>query len=163
MPEFTFNTDGLDTVEFKAGDTIIREGKPTKEVYVLKSGDVRVESNGELICKVNEPLTILGEMSVLLDSEATATVLAESDSTFYVIPDLLEYGKENPESTMHVARTIAARLVNMNNLFIEVKAEMAKQQGAEIGERTLSSRLHALMVKMDNFWGQDVLTLNKKS
>ena len=156
MPDFTFDVSDLLEVKFNKGDTVLEEGKPGELVYVLKEGAVRVETAGRELCKINEPLTIFGEISVLLETEHTADVIAEDDSTFYVIKDLVGYLRGSSEASLHVAKILATRVVNMNNTFVEVKNEIEQLQARGETGPSFRQGLLRIVQKMDEFWGRDI-------
>jgi len=99
---------------------------------------------------------VLGEVSVLLEDDYSATVIAVTDTTFYVIDDLFTLFKDKPEICMKVARLLALRLQNMNMLYGEIKHEIEKMQTDEKTKKS-SSKLYNLILKMDAFWGRDAL------
>jgi CRP/FNR family transcriptional regulator, cyclic AMP receptor protein len=156
MQEVIFDTEGLPEKNYKKGDVIFAEGREGSEAYILKEGSVSVTAGGNEICKVNHPGTIIGEISVLLEGEYSATVTAQEDTIFYVIDDLFGLFKTNPEICMNVAKLLALRLVNMNHHFAEIKYEIEMLQ-TNASTKQASSKLHRLMLKMDQFWGRDVL------
>jgi len=155
MLEFEFDVTGLPVVEFVKGDIVMEEGKTGKCVYVLKEGAVSVATAGREICKINEPLTIFGEISILLETEHTATVTAEEDCVFHAIDDFVEFIKGQPESGLHVAKILCSRIANMNHTFIEIKNEIEELQ-ADDNAGSVKGKLYDILVKMDTFWGRDV-------
>jgi len=93
--DFKDNADILEKIndlftEFKAkkGEVIIREGEVGDELYIIKSGSVRIEKN----TLQNEPYTVVvlnaeqnvffGEIGLLLNDKRSATVVAEEDCSF---------------------------------------------------------------------------------
>ena len=92
---------------------------------------------------------------MLLDSNHTATVTAEEQTTFYVVDDLLKCFESNPTACLKVAQTLATRVMNMNNHFLEIKYEILQMQ--EDASSNRGGRLLTLVEKMDQFWGQDIL------
>jgi len=161
MPEFKFDVTGLPETKFGKGESLLVEGRRGGTVYVLKEGAVRVVTGGREVCKVNTPLATFGEISVLLDSEASASVITEADSTFYVIKDFVSFLRSNPEAGLHVARVLSSRIVNMNNAFVEIKAELGQVSSAEPSAKT-QGKIQALILKLDQFWGQELWSLPKK-
>ena len=162
MQEIISHFEGLSLTGYKKGDVIYQEGKSGAQVYILKEGSVAVTAFGNEICKLNTPGTILGEVSVLLEADYSATVTAQTDTTFYVIDDLFSLFKEKPEICMKVARLLALRLQNMNMLYGEIKHEIEKMQTDEKTKKS-SSKLYNLVLKMDAFWGRDVMNPMGKS
>jgi CRP/FNR family transcriptional regulator, cyclic AMP receptor protein len=155
MPEFTFEVSGLAETAFSKGDILLQEGKRGDAVFVLKEGAVKVTTAGRELCKVNVPLAIFGEISVLLDSDASATVSAETDCKCYVIRDFVGFLRNHPEAGLHVARVMAGRIVNMNNTFVEIKDQLAKATKNSESSKS-NSKVLELLAKMDQFWGQEL-------
>ena len=54
-------------------------------MYVLESGSVTVERDGVPFARIDKPGAVFGEMSVVLDKPATATVRAETDVEVHVV------------------------------------------------------------------------------
>ena len=156
MNEFSFDVTGLKEQTFEKGEHVLEEGKDSQNVFILKDGNVSVTADGTELCKANTPGTIFGEISVLIDSNHTATVTAEDQTTFYVVDDLMAYFESNPTACLKVAQTLATRVMNMNNHFLEIKHEVLQLQ-KDASSNQGSSKLLTLVEKMDQFWGQDIL------
>lgn len=151
MPAFQMKVAGLPEVQISAGTTILVEGQRSGKVYILKSGELAVSVGGRELCRVAEPTTIFGEMSVLLDSPATATVTVVKDASFYVIDDLVKHLRSDADSALHVAKILASRVANMNNSFVQFKGELEKLQS-----KGLKGSVLAAVARIDEFWGRDV-------
>jgi len=115
---------GLEEVKISKGEILIHEGQKTDKVYVLEDGLVTVRKGDKILAKVDTGGTVFGEIAALLKTVHVATVEATKDSTFYVIPDLLEFIRQNPEAGVNVAQVLAVRLVNMNNRFVIIKEDI---------------------------------------
>ncbi len=155
MQEVIEGVEGLREESYKKGDIIFAEGKRGNVVYILKDGSVAVSALGSELCKLNTPGTILGEMSALLEGDYSATVTANSDTTFYVIENLFELFENKPEICMKVARLLALRLQNMNLLYGEMKHEIEVLQN-DSSTKQASSRLYGLILKMDQFLSKNI-------
>ena len=107
MQEIMSHVEGLPETTYQKGDVIYEEGKSGARVYILKEGSVVVTAFGNELCRLNTPGTILGEVSVLLEDDYSATVTAVADTTFYVVDDLFLLFKDKPEICMKVARLLA--------------------------------------------------------
>ena len=119
----------LPKAEFKSGDVLLEKGDRSSKVFVLLSGEIAITVEDHLLAKERSPGSIVGEISALLGSPIVATVTATEDSEFYVIEDLIEFLKGNPEISIHVSQTLAYRLVYMNEHFVEIRDAIAGMQG----------------------------------
>jgi len=155
MPNAKFDVNGLPEAKFDKGHVLLEEGKPGNKVYVLKDGSVAVVAGGNELCKVSEAMTMFGEISILLDSKASANVVVQETSTFYVIDDLMKYLTTNPQSAIHISQVLAKRLVEMNKVYVQIKTEVLKMEGNPAAKA--SKKLWGLILKMDAFWGREVV------
>jgi len=123
LEELSVNEVKLDT-----GTVLITEGEMNDNVYVLTSGKVSIQTRKYEIATVDEPGTILGEISVLLSTLPVATVVTLEASTFYVVSDFLQFLADHPQAAVSVAQVLACRLINMNNHFVQIKDELSTMQ-----------------------------------
>ena len=79
------------TLSLEPGDVLIKEGDPGGDLYVLESGRLRVERDGVTLATIGSPGALIGEMSVLLGTENTATVRAEKPTIVRVVKDALAW------------------------------------------------------------------------
>lgn len=70
---------------FPAGTTVIRQGSPGTDVYLVLDGVVRVERNGEALAEYG-PGAMLGERARLEDGTRTATVVAVTPCKVASVP-----------------------------------------------------------------------------
>jgi CRP-like cAMP-binding protein len=68
----------VDRAKFAAGDVLIREGEPGQAFLILIVGEAEVSRRGEPLRRLH-PGEHAGEMGLLDDSPASATVVARSD------------------------------------------------------------------------------------
>ena len=68
----------IDRARFQAGDVLIREGQSGEAFLLLTAGEAEVSQAGKPL-RLLEPGDHAGEMSLLDDSPASATVVATSD------------------------------------------------------------------------------------
>lgn len=114
----------LPAVEIPSGHEIVREGERTGAVWILVSGELRVRRGTTVVDWIDQPGAVIGEMAVLLDTAATASVDASE-------PSQLRYaanGKEflaDPTVTHLVAVGLAERL----NLITTYLADLQDQYG----------------------------------
>jgi CRP/FNR family transcriptional regulator, cyclic AMP receptor protein len=63
----------VDEVDIPAGKVLMRQGENGSEMFVIATGTVRIERNGEFIRDAG-PGTAIGEMALLSQGARTATV-----------------------------------------------------------------------------------------
>ena len=102
--------------DFEAGSIVIEQGSKSGPLLVLIKGEVEVLRDNVRVAKISEPGAIFGEMSVLLDSERTATVRALQASTFAVIENPRQFLASSTEAGLHVAVLLASRLDALEDL-----------------------------------------------
>ena len=79
-------TDLVDISEYKAGDTIVEQGKPGGVLYVLYSGvaDITCHSHGhDVRVATADETSLFGEMSFLTGEDSSASVVAQKDCVVY--------------------------------------------------------------------------------
>ncbi len=69
---------GARQMKFAAGDVMIHQDSPGGTLFVLRSGNARVESSGFLLTKIG-PGQVCGEIAFLENCLCTATVTAETE------------------------------------------------------------------------------------
>lgn len=111
------------------GAVLIAEGAAPGRMLVLESGTVTVERDGVRVARIDSPGAVLGEMSVVLDKPATATLRAESDVAVRVVDDPLSFLVEQPGAALAVLRTTATRLDGMTQYLADVKTQLAGEDG----------------------------------
>jgi CRP/FNR family transcriptional regulator, cyclic AMP receptor protein len=117
--------DGLPVRAVPAGDVLIEEGVRHDGMLVLLSGSVSVERDGVQFARVDTPGAVFGEMSVVLDKVATATVRARSDVEVYSIAEPLDFLRDKPGAALAVLRVTAARLDGLTQYLVDVKQQYA--------------------------------------
>ncbi|GAB1441197.1 hypothetical protein MASR2M39_00310 [Ignavibacteriales bacterium] len=65
---------------FKPGDVITREGAVDKELFILISGKIGVFKSDVKVAEFSEKGMVIGEMSIILEGERTASLIAEEES-----------------------------------------------------------------------------------
>jgi len=121
--------DGYPRRQLQARDVLIVDGEPVRELFVLVSGNLRIEKHGSLIATVVEPGACVGEMSLLLGIPATADVVAGERSELAVIDDagtMLDGGDGLP---LVLARLLARRLQVMTTYLADIKQQYADHEG----------------------------------
>ena len=114
--------------KINAGETIVEEGTPPSDLFVLKNGSVGVYVEDTLIEVFNAKNTVVGEMSVILDRPRTATVKARSNCTItrYDGRDLDALVRDHPEVAQIIFKSLATRLDKANKKIAELTDEARK-------------------------------------
>ena len=73
-----------DTVDLPAGKALMRQGEDGNEMFVIASGKVRVERNGNEIATLG-PGQAVGEMALLSEGPRLATVTTLEPTTAFVL------------------------------------------------------------------------------
>jgi CRP/FNR family transcriptional regulator, cyclic AMP receptor protein len=112
-----------------SGEALITEGDAGGELYVLESGRLTVERDGVTIATITEPGALIGEMSVLLGVDHSATVRAETQSTVRVIADAMPFLERNPLMALHVATLACERLDRTSALVVSLRKDAEDKAG----------------------------------
>jgi CRP-like cAMP-binding protein len=118
--------------DLSAGETLIEAGEAGGELYVLERGRLVVERDGVTLATITEPGALIGEMSVLLGVDHSATVRAEAPTTIRVIADAMPFLERTPLMALHVATLACERLDRTSALLVELRKETegrASEQG----------------------------------
>ncbi|MCC8975813.1 Crp/Fnr family transcriptional regulator [Bradyrhizobium brasilense] len=107
--------NSIETRLVRAGGIIFREGEQANELFVIKSGYVRIQVGNKTMADL-APDTIFGEMA-LIDNEprsATATALTDVELVPVSEKQFLFLVSQTPHFALKVMRTLAQRLRTMN-------------------------------------------------
>jgi CRP/FNR family transcriptional regulator, cyclic AMP receptor protein len=101
----------IPTRDYRAGETIFREGEPGLEFYVIRAGRVRILSGNRLLETLGEN-EIFGEMALIDTSPRSATVVAETDVVVAPVTEkqYLFLVRHTPYFALKVMRVLADRL-----------------------------------------------------
>ncbi|MFS0736222.1 cyclic nucleotide-binding domain-containing protein [Sphingomonas sp. 1P06PA] len=96
----------------KAGEVLTREGEPVGNLFYLADGTAAVSSRGMWIATATAP-TLVGEMTVLDQSGATATVSLDGAARMWCVdgPALRRFLKENPDIRMALENSFFGSLI----------------------------------------------------
>lgn len=130
---------GQKTVTYQPGDTIIPEGGHLGRLFVLIEGEIDVIREDTQVTHVDEPGSIFGEMSVLLDMPHSASVKALSAVKAYVVDDALKFLEQHPELSLHLATLLARRLYYTTSYLVDLQQQAAgKRHDLDIVDSILS-------------------------
>jgi CRP-like cAMP-binding protein len=114
----------LPEVDIESGHEILREGERTGAIWILVSGELRVRRGATVVDWIDEPGAVIGEMAVLLDTAATASVEASE-------PSRLRYAANGEDflADPTVIRLVAVGLAERLNLVTTYLADLQNQYG----------------------------------
>ncbi len=115
----------LPELRLARGDTLVEEGVRTDRLYVLKSGAFEVVRNHVRVVLISEPGAFMGEISAVLGSAPTATVVAARDSTVHVVDHASAAVRKRPELTLAIAQLLARRLAAITAYLVDIKRQYA--------------------------------------
>lgn len=131
--------EGLKQVRFKSGEIMLAEGARLEHLYILVEGQVEIIREKTQVTHADEPGSVFGEMSVLLDMPHTATVKALSDVVVYDVPDAIAFLEERPQLALHIATILARRLYYTTSYLVDLQQQAAgKRQDLDIVDEILS-------------------------
>jgi len=137
-------------VEFKAGETIFREGEAGTLMFLVQGGELEVfreiGSGGTQIAVLQRG-DFFGEMSLLEKEPRTHSVRALSDSRLVQIDrrDLRQMLRRNPEIAVRMVRKLSARLATTEDMVVRAWAgHDAMNRGTTERVAALRARLVAL-------------------
>jgi CRP-like cAMP-binding protein len=108
----------IETRSAKAGDIIFREGEEAHELFVIKSGQVRIQIGNRTMAELPAD-SIFGEMALIDDERRSATALAITDVELVPISEkqFLFLVSQTPYFALKVMRVLAQRLRVTNKSF----------------------------------------------
>lgn len=137
-------------VEFKAGETIFRQGESGTLMYLVQGGEVEVlqeHSGTETQIAVLKRSDFFGEMSLLEEAPRTHTVRALSDSKLVQIDrhDLQQMLSRNPDIAVRMVRKLSGRLATTEDMVMRAYNSLGAQTQAGTGRvAAVKARLIAL-------------------
>lgn len=105
----------VETLRVRAGGVIFREGEPADELFVIKSGYVRIQIDNRTMAELSAD-NIFGEMALIDNEPRSATAMAITDVELVPISEkqFLFLVSQTPYFALKVMRTLAQRLRVMN-------------------------------------------------
>jgi CRP/FNR family transcriptional regulator, cyclic AMP receptor protein len=116
---------GLPEIRLAKGESLIEEAVRTDRLYVLRSGAFEVVRNGVRVVLISEPGAFLGEISAVLGSAPTASVVATEASTVHVVDNASAIVQCRPELTYAIAQLLARRLSAVTAYLVDIKRQYA--------------------------------------
>ena len=110
--------NNIDALLFKAGNVIFREGDEARDLFVIKSGQVRIQIGNRTITELG-PDSIFGEMALIDNEPRSATATAVTDVELVPVSEkqFLFLVSQTPYFALKVMRVLAKRLRATNKTF----------------------------------------------
>jgi CRP-like cAMP-binding protein len=115
----------LPEIRIANGEMLIEEAIRTDRLYVLKSGAFDVVRNGVRVVSITAPGAFLGEISAVLGSAPTASVIARQDSSVHVVDNASASVRGQPDLTYAIAQLLARRLSAVTAYLVDIKRQYA--------------------------------------
>ena len=125
MPDILDYCKGRKAETFNSGAILITEGGNERKLFVLVEGQVEVLRKDTQVSYIEEPGSLFGEMSVLLDMPYSATVKALSTVKAYVIDDPIEFLGSQAEIALELAALLARRLYYTTSYLVDLQQQAA--------------------------------------
>jgi CRP-like cAMP-binding protein len=135
---------GQKVVHFESGETIVPEGARLGKLFILIEGQIEVIRRDTQVTHVDEPGSIFGEMSVLLDMPHSATVKALSRVDAYDIDDALSFLESNSDVAIHLATLLARRLYYTTTYLVDLQQQAeGRRRDLDLVDQILGSLVDA--------------------
>ena len=110
--------NNIDAQSFKAGSIIFREGDEARELFVIKSGQVRIQIGNRTVTELAAD-SICGEMALIDNEPRSATAVAVTDVELVAVSEkqFLFLVGQTPYFALKVMRVLAQRLRMTNKTF----------------------------------------------
>jgi len=112
----------MEKVHCKAGETLIQQGKADTRLFVLEAGTLEILKGDTQIALLDQPHTIVGEISVILNRKRTCRVVAQTDCELMLVGnDINEIINNSPRLTKLILEELAERLENTTATLAETE------------------------------------------
>lgn len=108
-------------VEAESNVELIQQGKKPPALFIIVEGEVKIIKNGKVIAIESQPGYYLGDVSILRQSTANASVKTTQKSVLIEIKpekvDTLLY--HSPEIPISISRKLAERILTINDTYLD--------------------------------------------
>jgi CRP/FNR family transcriptional regulator, cyclic AMP receptor protein len=129
MDELLQCTAGLPEIRLAPGDTVVREGEAGDGLWILVSGTLQISKAGVAINSISRPGAAIGEISLLLDSCYSATVVASEPSIVRYATDGRAWLASDPAIMRWIATGLARRLHVVTTYLADLKNQYGDSPG----------------------------------
>jgi CRP-like cAMP-binding protein len=133
------------TVIFASGELIITEGRKPSALYFLDTGSVEIFKRELRVARESKRGASFGEMAILLDLPATATVKASVECRCFAVADGSSFLQSYPHILYAITVQLAERLEAITRYVADAKAQFHLEGGTHF--EMVDSVVETLMVK----------------
>jgi CRP/FNR family transcriptional regulator, cyclic AMP receptor protein len=110
--------EGITTRSAKAGEIIFKEGDEAEQLFVIKSGKIRIQLGNRTLAELSAN-SIFGEMALIDAAPRSATAIAVTDVELVPIAEkqFLFLVSQTPFFALNLMRVLAGRLRATNKTF----------------------------------------------
>ena len=110
--------NNIEAHSIKAGSVIFREGDEARDLFVIKSGEVRIQIGNRTVTELGVD-SIFGEMALIDSHPRSATAVAVTDVELVPVSEkqFLFLVAQTPYFALKVMRVLAQRLRATNKTF----------------------------------------------
>ena len=140
----------MPTRDLAPGELLIEEGDVAVSLYELRSGTLEVVRGDVTVAVVGEAGALFGELSLLLDRPASASVRARTDAVVIEVDDARQRLADDPGFAVDLARLLARRVDTMTGYLADLRRQYADHEGG-LGmiEEVLASLSHTATVEVE--------------
>lgn len=135
--------------DYPAGHRLIREGQLGPGLFILMSGTLEVLRGDVHITDIKQKGSFISEISAILGCRCTATVKTKTPAKLMLIEHVTPYLEANPKSAILVAQTLAARIMDMNDKFVDLQKQFNEWSGLHDTELDMATMLSILRKSVD--------------
>lgn len=132
MRELLDYCESLPEVSVEPGEVLLAEGTKSGLIFILIEGEVDILKKDFRIGKLDQPGSLIGEISALLDIPHIASVVAKSSSRLYKIENQSDFLKSNTEFTYPLAIILAKKLNTISSYLVDIR-EQYNDRGDHLG------------------------------
>jgi CRP-like cAMP-binding protein len=122
-------TADLPLVHYAPGAEVVREGAAAGGLWVLVSGALEIRKGTVTVATVTKPGALIGEISVLLKSAYSATVVATEPTTMRYATDGAAVLASQPAIILRMAEGLAERLSFVTTYLADLKYQYGDAPG----------------------------------
>ena len=105
-------------INISAGEVLINEGASDSRLFILESGILEIRKEDKVVCEIDAPNRIVGEIGLILGERRSCSVIAKTDCNLLLVGNSInEIVDTSPILTKLIMQELAERLVKTTNSF----------------------------------------------